>query len=222
MNIMAPLSKRYDFFLDLSLQKAIDGVAYPLISPLSPMTSVYVLIGLVVIIGLYLLTAYNGMISLKNRVIEALSDIGVQQKRRWDLIPNLIASVKGYATHEEGVFTKVTEARTQAIHASQSGNVTDMQQAENVLSGALKSVFAVAESYPDLKANQNFLQLQNELVDAEDKIQAARRFYNQMTQELNTKIEQFPSSLVAGMAGAVKQPFFQIDSAETAVPKVQF
>lgn len=182
----------------------------------------YVLIGIVAVVVLYVIVTFNAFVSLKNRVAEALSDIGVQQKRRWDLIPNLIQTVKGYAAHEEGVLMKVTEARTKAMSAGQSGDIHGMQAAENVLSGALKTVFALSESYPDLKANQNFLQLQQELVDAEDKIQAARRFYNQNVQALNTKIEQFPSNLVAGMAGATKQAFFEIDAGETAVPKVQF
>lgn len=186
------------------------------------MTLLYVLIGLAVLVGLWLVMAYNGLVTVRNRMHEALSDIGVQQKRRWDLIPNLIETVKGYAAHEKGVFEKVTEARTQAIAAGQSGSLAASQGAENILSGALKSVFAVAEAYPDLKANQNFLQLQQQLVDAEDKIQAARRFYNQMVQELNTKVEQFPTNLIAQNFGFAKAEFFQVEASETAVPKVSF
>ncbi len=186
-----------------------------------PMTSL-ILLGIVVLVGLYLMGAYNGLVTVRNRMKEALSDIGVQQKRRWDLIPNLIETVKGYAQHEKDVFQKVTDARTRAIAAGQSGNLKDSQAAESMLSGALKSVFAVAEAYPELKANQNFLHLQQELVDAEDKIQAARRFYNQMVQELNTKVEQFPTNLIASNFGFTKAEFFQVDSAETATPKVQF
>jgi LemA protein len=185
------------------------------------MTSL-ILLGIVVLVGLYLMGAYNGLVTVRNRMKEALSDIGVQQKRRWDLIPNLIETVKGYAQHEKDVFQKVTDARTRAIAAGQSGNLKDSQAAESMLSGALKSVFAVAEAYPELKANQNFLHLQQELVDAEDKIQAARRFYNQMVQELNTKVEQFPTNLIASNFGFTKAEFFQVDSAETATPKVQF
>lgn len=186
------------------------------------MIPLIVLVAIVVIIGLYFMGTYNGLVTLRNRMQEALSDIGVQQKRRWDLIPNLIETVKGYASHEKSVFEHVTEARTKAITAGQSGNLQQSQAAENALSGALKSVFAVAEAYPELKANQNFLQLQTELVDAEDKIQAARRFYNQMVQEMNTKIEQFPSNLIAKNTGFQKSEFFQIETTETAVPKVQF
>ncbi|OGJ58312.1 hypothetical protein A3H22_01275 [Candidatus Peribacteria bacterium RIFCSPLOWO2_12_FULL_55_15] len=185
------------------------------------MTILYVLIG-IIIVGLYFMGVYNGLVTLRNRMREALSDISVQQKRRWDLIPNLIETVKGYAKHEKEVFTKVTDARTRAITAGQSGNLNNMQAAETALSGALKTVFAVAENYPELKANQNFLHLQQELVDAEDKIQAARRFFNQMTQQLNTKIEQFPSNLIASRFGFQKSDFFQIETTETAVPKVQF
>jgi LemA protein len=186
------------------------------------MTLLYVLIGIVVLAGLFFVGTYNSLVNLRNRMKEALSDIGVQQKRRWDLIPNLVETVKGYATHEKEVFDRVTQARAQAITASQGGSLKDMQAAENTLSGALKSVFAVAEAYPDLKANQNFLHLQKELVDAEDKIQAARRFFNQTVQQLTTKIEQFPSNIVAGMFGFQKGEFFQVDNAETATPQVKF
>jgi LemA protein len=186
------------------------------------MIALYVLIGIVVLVALFFMGTYNGLVSLRNRMREALSDIGVQQKRRWDLIPNLVETVKGYAAHEKDVFDRVTQARAQAITASQGGNLKDMQAAENSLSGALKTVFAVAEAYPELKANQNFLHLQQELVDAEDKIQAARRFYNQTVQGLTTKIEQFPSNIVAGMFGFQKGDFFQVDSAETATPQVKF
>ncbi len=186
------------------------------------MTPLYVLIGIVVLVVLFVVMSYNGLVTLRNRAKEGLSDIGVQQKRRWDLIPNLIETVKGYAAHENDVLMRVTEARTKAMSAGQSGNLKEMQGAENMLSGALKTVFALSESYPDLKANQNFMHLQQELVDAEDKIQAARRFYNQMVQQLNTKIEQFPSNIIANMFGFQKMDFFRIDAGETAVPKVQF
>ncbi|MEI7511622.1 MAG: LemA family protein [Candidatus Peregrinibacteria bacterium] len=175
-----------------------------------------------VVIGVYIMIAYNGLVSLKNRSEEAFSDVGVQQKRRYDLIPNLVETVKGYATHEQDTLLKVTEARNMAVNASATGNMKDMAAAENVLSGALKSIFALSENYPDLKANQNFLHLQQELVDAEDKIQAARRFYNQNVQELNTKIEQFPSNLIAKMFAFVKREFFAVEEAATVAPKVSF
>ena len=186
------------------------------------MVIVYILLGLVVLLVLWLVVSYNGLVSTRNRMREALSDIGVQQKRRWDLIPNLVETVKGYASHEKDVLERVTEARTRAITASQKGDLKGMQSAETALSGALRTVFAVAESYPDLTANQNFLHLQQELVDAEDKIQAARRFYNQMVQQLNTKVEAFPSNLVAGQFGFQRAEFFQVEGAETATPQVKF
>lgn len=156
----------------------------------------------------FLIGTYNGLVKLKNRVEEAWSDITVQLKRRTDLIPNLVNSVKGYAAHESGVFEKVTEARSAIMNAK---GVAETAQAENMLEGALKSLFAVAEAYPDLKANQNFLQLQQELVDTEDKIQASRRFYNGGVRDLNIKIETFPANLVAGMFGFSKREFFEVE-----------
>ena len=151
------------------------------------------------------------MIKLRNRVKEAWSDIDLQLKRRYNLIPNIVETIKSYATHEESVLTQVTEARSNAINAT---NVKDQGQAENMLSGALKSLFAVAESYPDLKANENFLQLQNELVDTEDKIQSSRRFYNGTVRDFNTKIQQFPASLIAGMFKFIAEEFFEIENEE--------
>ena len=182
------------------------------------------LIVVLVLVGIvgYTVLTYNGLVSLRNRVKEALSDIGVQQKRRHNLIPNLVEAVKGYAQHESGTLQQVTEARTQAMQAGESGSLKDMQAAENMLSGALKSIFALSESYPDLKANQNFLQLQDELVDAEDKIQAARRFYNNNVQAFNTKTEQFPGNLIANSFKFEPYEFFEVDEAETAVPEVEF
>ncbi len=162
---------------------------------------------LVVIVG-FLIATYNGLVTLKNRVEEAWSDITVQLKRRTDLIPNLVNSVKGYAAHESGVFQNVTEARSAVMNAK---GVAETADAENMLEGALKSLFAVAEAYPDLKANQNFLQLQQELVDTEDKIQASRRFYNGGVRDLNTKIETFPVNLVAGMFGFQSREFFEVE-----------
>jgi len=151
------------------------------------------------------------MIKLRNQVKEAWSDIDVQLKRRYNLIPNIVETVKGYAAHEEAVFTKVTEARANAINATSK---KDQSAAENMLSGALKSLFAVAENYPELKANENFMQLQNELVDTEDKIQSARRFYNSITRDFNTKIQQFPSSLIAQAFSFKPEEFFEIEEAK--------
>ena len=150
---------------------------------------------LLLVIG-FLIATYNGLVKLKNRVEEAWSDITVQLKRRTDLIPNLVNTVKGYAAHEQGVFDAVTKARSAIMDAK---TVQEAADGENMLEGALKSLFAVAEAYPDLKANQNFLQLQQELVDTEDKIQASRRFYNGGVRDLNTKIQTFPVNVVAGM-----------------------
>jgi LemA protein len=179
------------------------------------------LIFLAVIVGaiLWLVGVYNGLIKLKNRVDEAWSDIEVQLKRRYDLIPNLVNTVKGYATHERELFEKVTEARTRAMGA---GTAQEKAQAENMLSQTLKSLFAVAEAYPDLKANQNFLELQRELTDTEDKIQASRRFYNGNVRDFNTKIEIFPNNLVAGMLHFAKREFFDMDEKEKEPVKVEF
>ena len=171
----------------------------------------YILIALIVIAVFWFIAMYNGFIRLRQRTQEAESDIEVQQKRRYDLIPNLMETVKGYAGHEKGVFEKVTEARTRAMQSGGSQNKEHLQ-AENMLSGALKTLFAVAENYPDLKANQNFLELQRELTDTEDKIQASRRFFNSVVMELNTKVESFPSNVVAGWFGFGKKEFFDIDT----------
>jgi LemA protein len=168
---------------------------------------------------LWAVVIYNGLIRLKNRVDEAWSDIDVQLKRRYDLIPNLINTVKGYAAHEKEVFEKVTEARTRAMGA---GTTEDKAQAENTLSNTLKSLFAVAESYPDLKANQNFLELQRELTDTEDKIQASRRFYNGNVRDFNTKIEIFPNNIFAGILNFTKRQFFEAAGAEKEVVKAEF
>ncbi len=169
-----------------------------------------IVVAAVVLFGVF---SYNALVSLKNRTEEAWSDIDVQMKRRYDLIPNLINTVKGYATHEQSAFEKVSEARARAMSAS---GVEDKGQAENMLTGALKSVFAIAEAYPDLKANQNFLELQQELSDTENKIQAARRFYNGNVRDLNTKIESFPSNIIAGMFAFTQREFFELDESESA------
>lgn len=161
---------------------------------------------------------YNGLIRLKNRVDEAWSDIDVQLKRRYDLIPNLINTVKGYAAHEKELFEKVTEARAKAMNAG----ADDKAQAENMLSGTLKSLFAVAENYPELKANQNFLELQRELTDTEDKIQAARRFYNGNVRDFNTKVEVFPTNIFAGMLHFSRRAFFEAEASEKENVKVEF
>jgi LemA protein len=184
------------------------------------MVFLYIVLALIIVLAFWFAASYNGFIKLRQQVNEAQSDIEVQQRRRYDLIPNLVETVKGYAAHEKGVFEKVTEARSQAIQAK---GVKEQEKAENALSGTLKTLFAVAENYPDLKANQNFLRLQDELTDAEDKIQAARRFYNSIVMALNTKVESFPSNIIAGMFGFVKSEFFDIGSEEAKAPvKVKF
>lgn len=175
----------------------------------------YIILILVVGVLLWVIGIYNGLVTLKNRVDEAWSDIDVQLKRRYDLIPNLVETVKGYATHEKEVFEKVTLARTQAMGAQ---NPAQKAEAENFLSGTLKSLFAVSEAYPELKANQNFLELQRELTDTEDKIQAARRFYNGNVRDFNIKIEVFPDVMVANMLGYKKREFFEIANAAEKEP----
>jgi len=177
------------------------------------MIAVWIVLGIVVLGALFLIVTYNSLVKLKIRVDEAWSDITVQLKRRYDLIPNLVNTVQGYATHEKSVFEKVTEARANAINAQ---GPAETAKAENMLTDALKSVFAVAEAYPDLKANENFKQLQDELVDTEDKIQASRRFYNGSVRELNTKIKVFPNNIFAGMLGFAPKEFFELDDAQEA------
>lgn len=168
------------------------------------MIALYVLIAIAII----LIVLYNSLVRSKNQVDEAWSDIEVQLKRRYDLIPNLVETVKGYASHESGVFEKVTQARAAAMGA---GTMAEKLKDENMLSGALKSLFAISENYPELKANQNFMQLQNDLTDTEDKIQAARRFYNGNVRDYNTKLQVFPTNLFASMFGFTKRDFFDID-----------
>jgi LemA protein len=180
-----------------------------------------IIVLLVIIVGGYLLSTYNGLVRLNVRVDEAWSDITVQLKRRADLIPNLIEAVKGYAAHEKQVFENVTKARSETVNAS---TPAEAGAAENHFQSALKSLFAVAEAYPQLQANQNFLQLQGELVDTEDKIQASRRFYNGGVRELNTKIKIFPNTLFVRALGFTEREFFEVDepSAIAEPPKVQF
>ena len=165
---------------------------------------------IVVVLVIVVIVIYNSLVQLKVRVEEAWSDITVQLKRRADLIPNLIETVKGYAAHEKAVFERVTEARSAVMSATQQGPA-ETAKAENMFESALKSLFAVAEAYPDLKANENFLHLQQELVDTEDKIQASRRFYNGGVRDLNTKIEMFPSNIIAGMFSFKKREFFEVE-----------
>ncbi len=177
------------------------------------MTTLYIVGGLFALVVLYTVYAYNRFVSLTNRSEEAWSDIDVQMKRRYDLIPNLIETVKGYAAHEAGTLQKVTEARTAAMGAQTVG---EHAAAENMLTGALKSVFALSEAYPDLKANSNFIELQRELSDTENKIQAARRFYNAVVKDLQNALEQFPSNMVAGMFSFKTREFFVLAEDEAA------
>ena len=173
------------------------------------MSSTMIVIIIAVILLLALIAIYNGLVKSRVRVDEAWSDINVQLKRRYDLIPNLVESVKGYATHEKKVFEEVTAARTTAMNA---GGIAQKAEAENMLAGALKSLFAVAEAYPDLKANQNFLQLQTDITDTEDKIQAARRFYNGSVRDYNQKVQLFPTNIFAGMLGFTQRDFFEVEN----------
>ncbi len=175
------------------------------------------------VLVLWLVMSYNRLVTLKNRAQEAWSDIDVQLKRRYDLIPNLVESVKGYAAHEKGVFESVTKARANAMNAEKGGNPKDVAQAENQLAGTLKTLFAVSEAYPELQASNNFIELQRELRDAEDKIQASRRFYNRNVRDMNTKIEMFPTNLIAGMFKFEKREYFEIeDPKEKENVKVSF
>jgi len=183
-------------------------------------TSTNLIIAALAFIALWLILTFNGLVRRHYRVREAWSDIEVQLKRRYDLIPNLVETVKGYMAHESGVFEKVTEARTKAMGA---GTKEEKHGAENILSGTLKTLFAVSENYPELKANANFLDLQRELSDTENKIQAARRFYNGNVMDYNTKTETFPTNLIAGAFGFKKEEFFGIESEVEKEPiKVSF
>ena len=179
-----------------------------------------IIFGVLVILVLWIIFIYNRLVALRNRVKEAWSDIEVQLKRRYNLIPNLVETVKGYASHEKEVFEKVTQARTKAIGAQ---NLKEKAVAENMLSNTLKSLFAVAENYPQLRSSENFQKLQEELTDAEDKIQAARRFYNGNVRDFNIKIESFPSNIIAKIFNFKKVEFFEIkEEAEKDVPKLKF
>lgn len=180
-----------------------------------------IILGVIVVLGLYIVATYNSLIKLRNRVDEAWSDITVQLKRRADLIPSLVQTVKGYASHEKNVFESVTRARAETISAQSPGEAS---AAENHMQQALKSIFAVAEAYPELQASQNFLQLQGELVDTENKIQASRRFYNGGVREYNIKIQTFPNNIFARMLGFTAREYFEVeDSAAIAEPpRIEF
>ncbi len=182
---------------------------------------IWIILGVIV---LAVIGIFNSLVRARTRANEAWADIDVQLKRRYDLIPNLIETVKGYASHEKGVLESVTSARANALNAENSGNPAKVDEAENMLSGTLKSLFAVSENYPDLKANQNFLSLQSELADTENKIQAARRFYNSTVRDLNIKIETFPTNIFAGMFRFTKKEFFGLEagSVERDAVKVKF
>jgi len=185
------------------------------------MTILYIVLAVVVAFVLFLIVKYNGFVSMKNRASEAWADIDVQLKRRYDLIPNLVNTVKGYAAHEAGTFEKVTEARSKAM---QAGTMAEKGEAENQLSGTLKSLFAISEAYPELKANTNFLELQRELSDTENKIMASRRFYNGNVRDFNTGVQMFPGNIIAGMFKFTALEFFELeaDSAEKNPVEVKF
>ena len=182
--------------------------------------TLWIILGLGVIFIFWIIGVYNGLIKAKNRTEEAWSDIDVQLKRRHDLIPNLIETVKGYAKHERELLDKITRLRSEAIKAE---NVKEKSQAENALSQTLRSLFAVAENYPDLKASQNFLKLQDELTDTENKIEAARRFYNGNVRDFNIKLQTFPTNLIAKQLGFTAKEFFELENEEERkVPEVKF
>ena len=182
------------------------------------MSTTVIIVIILAVIVLWFIAAFNGFVSLRTRAKEAWADIEVQLKRRYDLIPNLVSTVKGYATHESEAFEKVSQARSQAM---QAGTPAAKGEAENQLTGTLKSLFAISEAYPDLKANTNFLELQRELSDTENKIQAARRFYNGMVRDLNIKAERFPSNIIAGMFHFQKMDFFDLGDDKAAEQPVE-
>ena len=189
------------------------------------MSTLTIILIIAAVVILWVIGSYNALIRLVTQAKEAWADIEVQLKRRYDLIPNLVATVKGYATHESSAFEKVTAARSAAMTAGSGGNAAGptaaMAGAENMLTGALKSVFAIAEAYPDLKANTNFLELQRELSDTENKIQAARRFYNGTVRDLNIKVQSFPGNIIAGMFNFAKMEFFDLADNDVAQNPVE-
>jgi len=181
---------------------------------------IQIILAILAVVFVWIIFVYNGLVKFKNRAQEAWADIDVQLKRRYNLIPNLVEAVKGYATHEKGIFTKIAEARARAMGAK---GTKERGQAENALSQTLKSLFAVSESYPDLKASTNFLELQRELRDTEDKVQAARRFYNGNVRDLNIKLESFPANLIVNILGFKKMDLFELTEPEKReAPKVKF
>lgn len=188
------------------------------------MSASYIILAVIVVAVLWIVGLYNGLIRSRNQVDEALSDIDVQLKRRYDLIPNLVETVKGYMTHEHDTLVQLAEARSVAMkaHDNPSATLADREKAENQISGVLKTIFAVSENYPDLKASQNFLKLQDELSDTENKIQASRRFYNGNVRDFNTKIQVFPTNIFAGMMHFKAYEFFQAAEGERANVQVKF
>jgi len=192
---------------------------------MSSTATTWIIIGVIVLLVLWVIMIYNGLVAMRQRVNQAFSDIDVQTKQRHDLIPNLVETVKGYASHERGTLEAVVQARNAAVTA-QSGGVAAQAAAENMLTGTLRQLFALSEAYPDLKANQNFQQLQAELTDIENKIAAARRFFNNAVQEYNTGIQQFPAALFAGSLGFQPKEFFDVGVEERKTldqaPQVKF
>jgi len=192
---------------------------------MSSTLTTWIVIGVIVVLVLWVISIYNGLVAMRQRVNQAFSDVDVQTKQRHDLIPNLVETVKGYASHERGTLEAVVQARNAAVTA-QSGGVAAQAAAEHALSGALRQLFALSEAYPDLKANQNFQQLQAELSDLENKIAAARRFFNNAVQEYNTGIQQFPAALFAASLGFQPRQFFDVGAEERKqldqAPQVKF
>ena len=185
-------------------------------------TTTWIVLGVIALLVIWIILIYNGLVAMRQRVNQAFADVDVQLKQRHDLIPNLVETVKGYASHERGTLEAVVQARNAAMTAQ---GPAQMAQAENMLSGALRQLFALAEAYPDLKANQNFQQLQTELSDLENKIAAARRFFNNAVQEYNTGIQQFPAVLLAGSLGFTQKEFFDLGADRETVgqtPQVKF
>jgi LemA protein len=184
--------------------------------------AVIIIVAIVVLAILFFVFSYNGLVRRRNRVDQAWSQIAVQLERRHDLIPNLVETVKGYASHERGTLEAVVNARNNAVQAQQQAGPEQQAQAENILTGALRQLFALSEAYPDLKANQNFLNLQEELTSTEDRISYARQFYNDSVQTFNTSIQTFPRNLLAGMFNFQVRQFFQAEEGAQEVPRVQF
>ena len=183
------------------------------------MIAVWIVLAILVLLGVYVIVAYNSLVRVRNRTDDSWSQIDVQLRRRYDLIPNLVNTVKGYAAHERQTFEAVTQARTQGMNAQ---GVAEQAQAENMITGALKSLFAVAEAYPELKANQNFLALQEELTATEGRISYARQFYNDTVLKLNTKVQTFPTNVLAGMFGFKTREYFEADDTSRGPVTVQF